>query len=323
MEPSASDASYAADTPSTPRGVALAGLRGRTLRYAEVIPEATGPGRIRRLGTCDFDADAEAALLGPEGTPHLDVLARALADVFDGAPLESLVVAAHPNRTVSFFTPLPDGLAPEARYAQLRQEAALLADVPAHLPVRIRAVPVRTETIGGAPHRWHHALHVPEHVHDRLTLLAQTLGVASYDLSDTTQGTAALVRALAPPATPDAAADPPPLVLAVGAYAQHTEYALCRGTEWLHGHYGPSAAPEDTAYFALALLERLGLAPSALETLYAYGDELSEERLGLLAEFLDRPAQPLDPFALFARRPEGVAPETLAAFAPVLGAALR
>lgn len=317
MEPSAPDA------PTASRGLALVGLHGRTLRYAEVVPAPGGPGRIRRLGTCDFDVDAEAALFGPEGTPHLDLLARALADVFDGAPLETLVVAAHPDATVSFFSPLPEGLAPEARYAQLRQEAALLADVPADRPVRIRAVPVRSETIGGVAHRWHHALHVPEHVHDRLTLLAQTLGVASYDLSDATQGAAALVRALAPAAEPGAPASDGPLALAVGVYDGHTEYALCRGSEWLHGHYGPSAAPEDTAYFALALLERLGIEPAAVETLYAYGEAVSDERLGLLAELLGRAPQPLDPFARFARRPEGVAPEVLSAFAPVLGAALR
>ena len=306
-----------------PRRVAILGLQGSVLRYAEVeIGE--GPA-LRRLGTVEFDGDVERTLLGDGGPPLGPSLERAVREVFgvdaEGAP-DALIVAAHPSHTVSFATPLPESLSPEAGHEHLRQEAALLADVPAGRPVRIRAVPVRTEPLARSaeaapePHRWHHVLYLSEAVHARLSLLARALGVGTYDLVDTTRAAAAIVRRLDPSGDLDRVA------LAVGTYGGHTEDALCRGGAWAYGHHGPGATPEDTAYYALALLERLGYDAETPRRLFVYGDDPRPERIDLLTEMVDLEAEPLDPLGLFNRRPHGADPAQLAAFAPLLGVAL-
>src|SRR5690606_19948994 len=156
----------------------------------------------------------------------------------------TLLVVAHPPALVSFFTPLPEGLPAPARYEQLRQEAALLADVSTAQPVRIRAVPVRTEVLpgppdAGRPHRWHHA------VHARLALLAKAAGAGTYDLVDATQAAAAVVRARLEAL--ELPVPRPPFALAVGAYPGHAEFALCRDGAWHHGLHAPGGAPEDAA----------------------------------------------------------------------------
>ena len=314
----------AAGRPRAP--LAVIGLSGAALRYAEISRDADEapavgrvPGRLLRLGTCDFEVDIEQGVLG-DGAPYaIQGVGEALREVFRDTAAEALVIVAHPPHTTSFFTPVPVGMDAAARDEQLRQEAALLADVGAEVPVRVRAVPLRLDTIGGAPHRWHHVTHVSEPIHARLSLLARALGVDRYDLSDSPRAAASIVRA-------SVAVDRPEedgVELAVGAYATHTEVSLSRGRAWLFGHHGPGATAEDTAYFALAALERIGLAPGDVARLWAYGEEgRLQDRLSLLEGLLDTTAAPLDPLSLYGRRPDGLSADHLAAFAPVLGATL-
>jgi len=316
--------------PAAPTTTAVAALEGGALRYAEVERTADGRTSLRRLGTCDFDFDVGEAVLGVTGPSQLDTVAAALREVFRSGGARTLVVVAHPPALVSFFSPLPEEMPAPARYEQLRQEAALLADVSTAQPVRIRAVPVRMETLpgpperGGGPHRWHHVVHVAEPVHARLALLARAVGSGTYDLVDATQAAAAAVHGLLAAGTPAPRGAPggAPFALAVGAYAAHAEFALCHDGAWHHGLHAPGGAPEDAAYFALALLERLGVQPEDVGRLFVYGDA-DADRHAVLAALLDRAPEPLDPLPLFGRRPDGVDPAELAAFAPCLGAVLR
>jgi hypothetical protein len=286
---------------------ALAGLSGRTLRYAEVVPGPTGP-RLRRLGAADFDLDAEAAVFRTGDPEALEAVAEALADGLGGTAADTLVVSAHPTATTSFFSRLPVGLDAEVRDGQLRQETALLADLAPTQAVRVRARTVRVEATPGGDREWVHVVHVAEPVHARLSFLADTLGAGGYDVADTTRAAAAVASA-------------PGASLVVGAFQNHTEVAVVRAGAFLFGTHGPSTAPADTAYFALAALQQAGLDAGDLDALLVYGDDATDDRLGLAAEFVGQPSVWLDPFAAFGRRPEA-APGELAAFAPVLGAAL-
>ena len=251
---------------------------------------------------------------------------RELREVFRGAPVRSVLMAVHPPALPGFFSPLPESLGAPQRYEQLRQEAALLADVNTTQPVRIRAVPVRTEVLGvegrAEAYRWHHVLHVPEPVHARLTLLARALGAGTYDLVDSTQAAAAVVLALDAKHPPEAA-EGRDVTLALGAYAGHVELAVVRGGQWLHGHHGASGAPEDAAYFAAAFLEQLGLAPAQVGRFFLYGEEAEPARYDLLADLLDTTPVLLDPLAVYGRTPPGASPAVLAAYVPCVGAALR
>lgn len=286
---------------------ALAGLSGRTLRYAEVVPGPDGP-RLRRLGAADFDLDAEAAVFRTGDPEAIEAVAEALVDGLGGTAADALVVAAHPTATTSFFSRLPVGLDAEVRDGQLRQETALLADLAPTQAVRVRARTVRVEPTPGGDREWIHVVHVAEPVHARLSVLADALGVGGYDLADTTRAAAAVATA-------------PGAALVVGAFQDHTEVAVVRDGAFLFGTHGPSTAPADTAYFALAALQQAGADARALDALLVYGDDATDARLDLTAEFVGRPAVWLDPFARFGRRPDADAGE-LAAFAPVLGAAL-
>ena len=304
-----------------PRALAVVELSGPALRYAELVP-GDGGVRLRRLGACDFDADVEAALFAPEpadGAPDavsqgLSVAARAVRQMFDGVDARALVAVVHPPAATSFFAPLPADLDAAARHAQLRQEAAMLADLPAEESVRIRAVPVREAQLDGRPHVWHHVLHVGPAVHGRLARLAQAIGARTYDIVDATRSAAAVVRALT-------ADDADGVSVAVGVYADHTEVAVVEDGVWTFGHHGPGQTPEDTAYYALAALQRVGVAPGGVRRLFTYGDWVAGDRTSMLAPLLGVDPTPLDPMSLFSRRPGGASPEQLAAYAPVLGAA--
>ena len=305
------DASDAA--PPARRVVAAVSISGPDLHYAEVIHEG-GTVRLRRLGSVDFAFDAEQAVLGHGDADALGAVGEALAEGLAGTEAATLVVAAHPPTTTSFFTPLPAGLAEETRDAQLRQETALLADLPPTLAVRVRAAPVRSEEGPGGTRRWYHVVHVGEPVHVRLSLLADELGVPSYDLADTT-------RVVAPLAAHHDADGPEGVDVLVGAYGAHSEVALCRGGDFLFGHSGAGTTPEDTAYYALAALQHAGLDATDAGRLLTYGTAATDERFELAGQLLDRAPAPLDPFAAFGRRPGGEAAD-LAAYAPALGAAL-
>ncbi len=303
------------------RRVAVIGLAGRLMRYTEVEHTGDGAPRLRRLGACDFAADAAAAVFadGTAGGGDADALAdlvAALGEVFAGIGPHTLVVAAHPTDTTGFFTPLPSGLDPHARDEQLRQEAALLSDVPPAQPVRVRAAAVRAEGLPEGERTWYHVVHVAEPVHARLALLAQATGATAYDLIDSTRAASNLLEA--GPTAGTAAG----LTVAVGAYAGHTEVALVADGALVFGYHGAGATPEDTAYFALAAAERVGVAPDAVARVVLYGDDADADRTRLLDEMTGQTATPLDPFAPFGRRPDGVDPFEASAFAPVLGAAL-
>lgn len=290
-----------------PRAVAL--LSGRTLRYAE-----TDGGRgLRRLGAATFDVDAERAVLRDGDPAALAAVADALTEGLGGTAAPVLIVAVHPTATTTFFTPLPAGLAAEARDGQIRQEAALLADLSPTQAVRVRAAAVRTEPGPDGPREWFHAVHVDEPVHARLSLLADALGVPTYDVADTTRAVAAALAA-------DAASGPAGRFdLAVGVYGRHTEVAVVQGGAFVFGTHRPTADPADTAYLALAALHQAGGEPSALGRVWTYGDAATDDRLALVAEFTGATPSPLDPFAGWDRRPQAD-PAELAAFGPVLGA---
>lgn len=304
-------------------------LYGRVMRYAEVdlgartdAAEPPAP-RLLRLGACDFDFDVAEALLDLAGPTHLDTVATAVCEIFGGSKAETLRVAVHPWHATSFFSPIPEGTAPASRLEQFKQEAAMLADAAVTRPVRVRATPVRIEAgPDGRRSHWHHVLRLPESVHARLAHIAKPLGgserEAAHEFVDTTGAAAAVVARLLPDNDEDEA-----FTLALGAYDDRTEFALCRGTTWYHGHYADVPAQTDGAYFCAALLDRLGVAPERVRRLYLYGDAAEPGMAAVTSAFLGREAQPLEPLQVFRVAPPGADPLALTAYAPCVGALLR
>ena len=303
--------------PAAPPTLAVLGFSGPVMRYAEVAP---GP-RLVRLGACDFETNVEAALFRDADPAALTAVEDALRDVFAGTAARALVVAVPATASTAFFTPLPAGLAAADRDGQIRQEAALLADIPPAVPVRVRAVPVRAEASpggGDGARLWYHVLHVPESAHMRLGRLAAVLGVASYDVADAGRSVAAVVQALG---ATDGAEAAGASVLVVGAHGDHTEAVVVTGGAFAFAHHGPGTTPEDTAYYALAALDAAGLDAAAVGRVFAVGDA-EGGRLDVLASLAGSAAVPLNPIGLFGQPVESATAWELAAFAPVLGAAL-
>lgn len=302
-------------------------LYGRVMRYAEVDLGARGTAaapKLLRLGACDFDFDVADALLDLAGPTHLDTVATAVREIFDGSRAETLRVAVHPWRTTSFFSPIPEGTAPATRLEQLKQEAAMLADAAASRPVRVKATPVRIEAgPDGRRSHWHHVLRLPESVHARFAHAAKPLGAERHDgaheFVDATGAAAAVMARLHEPT----GEDDEPFALAVGAYGERTEFALGRGTTWYHSHYADVPARSDGAYFAAALLDRLGVAPGRVHRLFVYGDDAEPATAELVSAFLNIEAEALNPLQVFGVAPPGADPLALSAYAPCVGALLR
>ena len=294
---------------------------GRVMRYAEVRGGGAAPLHLVRLGACDFDFDVAEALLGLAGPTHLDTVATAVREIFADSAARTLAVAVHPWNCTSFFSPLPAGMPPAERFEQLRQEAAMLSDASVARPVRVKATPVRIETLAdGQVAHWHHVLRLSDSVHARFDHVAtEPEGEGSrwkHDFVDTTAAAAAVVGRR-PEMDDDAFA------LAIGVYGSRSEVALCRGATWHYGHHAEAGALEDGAYFVAALLDRLGVDPSDLAHLFLYGDGIDAEAVEGVEALLGLRARPLNPLDMFRPARSGADPLTLASYAPVIGALLR
>lgn len=298
-------------------------IYGRIMRYAEAKRGGGTPPQLVRLGACDFDFDVAETLLGLAGTTHLQTVGTALQEIFDGSEAAKLVVTVHPWNCTSFFSPLPEGMAPAARFEQLRQEAAMLSDASVARPVRVKATPVRIEHLpNGRKAHWHHVLRLSDSVHARLDHIAKRStadGLVDWphEFTDTMAAAAAVVARRPEMEESDA------LALAVGLYGDRAEYVLCRGTSWQFGHYSETGALSDGPYFIAALLDRLGAGPSDVEHLYLYGDHVDAGSMEGVEHLLDKSVRALNPLEIFGPTRSGADPFTLASYAPVIGALLR
>lgn len=296
-------------------------LQGTVLRYAEV--ERYGARyRLLRLGSCDFDFDAASELLADEAPPHLDVVADAIADVFEGSSAAHLRVALHPPAGHAFFTPLPADLAPEARRKRLEVEALLLTDAEASHALRLGADSVYHETLDdGRTLEWYHVFAVSARTQERFEHVLRAFPRAHRRLTTSMSGVAALVAQLETVRPrPDEA---PPYSLALGVYDGIVEYTLCQGVRWRFAHYAHASAPSDVVYYATALLARVGLRPRDVGRLLLYGDAPDPALTALLEAVFGREAAPIDPLAVVDLDPGSLAASFDATgYTPAVGAAL-
>lgn len=313
-------------------------LSGRTLRYAEVeagprrpdldAPPGAAPGpRLLKLGAADFDFDLGAAILEPAGPTHLETISAAMAEMFADSRAESLSMVVHRWQATSFFAPLPAGMPAADRFEQVRQEAAMLAGARDARPVRVTATPVRSEMVDGKAYHWHHVIRLPEAIHARASFMARQIGESvEHRFIDATGAAAAVASRLRPAEEMrdgDASPESVPFALSVGVYGDRFETAITRGDTWYFGHSGIAADGADAAYFGAALLEQLGLRPADVGRLYVYGEDASSAVVTSFEGLLGTTAVPLDPMGLFPYARSQARPEALAAFAPVVGSALR
>src|SRR5690606_6113910 len=89
---------------------------------------------------------------------------------------------------------------------------------------------------------WHHVLAVPLETHVRFGRVTRGLPQMRRRFALTTQAAAAIMTDL-----PDT--DPGGVLLAVGGFEDHLEFALTVEGRLRHVHHAPGATPADAAYF--------------------------------------------------------------------------
>lgn len=312
-------------------------IHGAALRYAEV-EQHERQYRLLRLGSCDFDFDVARVLLRAEETAPLDVLAEALSDVLEGTTATHMNAVLHPPHACSFFTPLDAAASRDERRRQILEEATLLmqgraADARAEEASEEEGLHLTTHTLSGAPAAasaaslgeaaapvtWVHVLALRRRAPERLERALSALPQLSRRWMLSTRAVAQVVSHAA---RREAAAEDD-YALAVGWYASHIEYVLCRGRHWHFSHYTKAGPPVDGAYFAAAMLERLGLAPAAVRRVFVYGEEKPLEAFAPLGRVFGPAPQRLDPMPLVDLDPGSLAGAfNASAYAPCIGAML-
>jgi hypothetical protein len=305
-------------------------VAGNTLRYAEVevapVTDAPSRPRLIRMGACDFDIDVAEAILDPSGKASIETVARALSDIFQDSSAEHLSLAVHGWLGTSFFAPLPADASAAVKFEQLQQEAALLADADTARPLQVTAIPVRVEVRqDGREYHWHHVLRLAEDVQARAAHLARCIGpTVSHRFVDSAAAVAEVASRLIRGSAGDGGATADNAYgLAIGAYGDRIEISVLRDRSWFFGHWIPAAEAADTKYFGAALLQRLGIAPTAVSRLYVYGHPEDHIAAAGIEALVNLKALPLDPLGVFAAARSQADPLVLSAFAPCVGAALR
>lgn len=299
-------------------------IYGSQLRYAEVENEEDAPPRLLRLGSCSFDFDVVDDLVRSGAPQHGGEVVAALQEAFDETEASRLRICVHPPDSFTFFTPIAAELPVRSRQEQIHQQAALLTGTrdPEGLDLASQTVRTAQDSEGEAV-MWVHVLATPGAVHERLGHLASSLPVTGFDWVVSTQA-AARVAAQTDLTGITQAQALRPFTMSVGRYDGHTEYTLSRDRQWYHSHYTHEAdTPTDRLYFAIGLLNRLGVSPGAVGRLFVYGLDVDSNAYAPFQTIFGVEPETLDPLsALRADRSRFGTRLDVGAFAPCVGALL-
>jgi hypothetical protein len=289
------------------------------LRYAEV--EQYGSRfRLLRLGTCDFDFGLVDDLLYRHDPDAVDVVREALQDVFSGSIASSLHAALHPSLTASFFTSVPAGLSPEERQYRLTTESMLVTGARSTSDLSISSSEVGVRHENGDVEL--SVLATEPKVRKGLDLLLSDMNVPSQGLRLTTEGAALIMRHLW--SRRGVTGDPTrPVALGIGGYPGSVEFTVTRRGDWVFSHFARATTAVDYAYFAGTVLERIGVYPDELGTVYLYGAQLPANCVEVLSAVWDAVVERLNPLEIVDLDPDTLAGEFASeAYVPCIGAAL-
>lgn len=289
------------------------------LRYAEVEQYGSRY-RLLRLGTCDFDFRLVDDLLHRHDPDALEVVREALQDVFSGSIATSLSAALHPSLITSFFTSVPAGLSPEERRRRLANEAMLLSGTenPERLTVATTEVGVRRDNGDVALN----VLAVPPEIRTGLDLLLADAALPRHGSRLTTEGAAQIMKHLWSRlgGNPDPTR---PVTLGIGGYRGFAEFTVTRRGEWIFSHHAYAQTAADYAFFAATLLERAGVYPDELGTIYLYGASLPSDCVEVLTPLWDAVVERMNPLEIVDLDPDTLAGEFASeAYVPCIGVAL-
>lgn len=289
------------------------------LRYAEVEQYASRY-RLLRLGSCDFDFDVGRELVDPANGDQLDTVANALRDVFSGSVAATLNITVHPPRCLSFFSPMPAGAVAGDRKLRLQQEAALLAGTDESVHVTADTVHAQVLDSGGEVD-WVHVLAIEEPVQNRVDRLTGKLPHSRRRLMVSMHAAASTIERLESRDGLDGGGGA--YSMAIGWYADHVEYTLCRDRQWYFSKHTNAVPPVDVAYFSAAMLKQLRLKTRQVRHLYIYGNAVDPLLFADLETVFGLKVERLNPLTVLDLDPGSLASDFDAeAYVGCVGAAL-
>lgn len=267
------------------------------MRYAEVEHARSGL-RLLRLGSCDFDFDAEAATL--EGDARkLETIAEAIGDVFSGSRSSDFSVVMSPGSVISFFSPVPDRLPEEAKRKQLEADTVLIGGTESAL--NVVAEPVMPDgDEGGESVTWYHVAAVPARVRRNVGVCLATFEGSRHHVVTSMQAGSRVAAALERPRlerTEKKAA------AVIGCHSVSTEVAVLDDARWRFGSHTASTMPSDIAYALLSTVEQARVEPNSLGRVYVFGDTPDEAMLTALRNASPAEITMLDPLAVVENEP--------------------
>lgn len=279
-------------------------IYGSELRYAELETFEDDPPQLLRLGSCEFDFDLVDDLLRSKAPQHGGEVVAALQEAFDETKASTLRICVHPPNAFSFFTPLSANLPVQGRQDQIHQQAALLTGTRNPGDLNLLSQTVRTDQDSeGEPVMWVHVLATPGGIHERFQRLASSLPVSDFRWVVSTQAAARVASQTDLTGVTQAQALRP-FTMSVGRYATHTEYTLSRDRQWFHSHYTHEAdTPTDRLYFAIGMLNRLGVSPGAVGRLFVYGLDVDLHAYAPFQTIFGVEPELLDPLAVLDANP--------------------
>ena len=278
-------------------------FHGSRMRYAEI--EQAQPGaKLLRLGSCDFDFDAENAILSGDSS-KLGTVKEALGDVFSGSRSGDFSVVLTPGSVTSFFSPVSDRIPEEEKRSQLEADTILIGG-------KESALSVVAEPIGSSRARdedededvtWYHVAAVPasikRHVNDLLSVFpdARTHFMTAMQAAARVAGR--IEEALDGEQRHKAAA-------LLGRFAGHTEVSIMDSAEWRFGVTVPSTLPADLAYAILNIAREVDIPPERLVRIYVYGESPEDSDLETVSSLSSAQILKLDPLSLVRNDPVAV-----------------
>ena len=300
-------------------------IQGPTIRYAEVARTSSGA-ELRRLGRERFEVDVMQVLWGEEnGVDVLEEMTATVAEALRDTEASAVGLVVHPLDVYSFFVPLPDRLSGDERERRVAHQAALVTNTRSLDALHTLRRSVRTATEGDETVEWVHVLAVPQAVEARMRALLAEVPVS--EVAGRLLSSEAAARLLRPPETDvdsetsaDGSGD---YRLAIGRYGAHTEYALSRDGAWHHAHAAKDAqSPEDQVYYAVGMLNRIGLSPEDVGHISVYGNESEPVSDGPFETAFGCAPVAFDPFAAVDATTDRPDEERAPTYVPCIGGAL-
>jgi hypothetical protein len=297
-------------------------FHGRVLQYAEVASQDGGLPTLLRLGSCDFDFDVEDALFGPAWSDQIYTVTDALEEIFSGSNASSLHIALHPSSCTSFFTPIPAHASDLERETRIRKDLSRLNTLDAAYPPYIASELVRTEYVEADCMNWFHVLQVEWAVASRFERMMLKLSPSTHRFFTSTRSVATVVQHAithSPPAEHENA----PYVVAVGWYGTHIEYTISNLQGWLFSSFNHARFPSDSAYYVLALLQRLHISPRKVGRVFIYGNHPDMKHFSPFQSIFSINPEPLNPLLAFGPTHQLSNGFAAATYVPCIGASLK